>query len=349
MRRGSMLLSCVMVVAACSADVDEVPPGSDGSPDAGSSSGASSSGAAVQPISPEEYLQGLAAAACAGVESCCRNAELPFVDGACEASTSVDTSAYANALANPAVTYDGVAAAQCLSLAFRIRYVCDMPSDSLMVDSPYGAEDIALLTTDPCGRALSGTKKIDEECTFGECAPFDNPDGYAQVSCRPREDGVAVCHAQRFQTREGAPCNQDPVADEGICMGPLDHVGARPQTQAELDALSLDSLVCHQSRCVPLRTFVRQLGETCTPDQSCFGDSSCRNGVCVARASEGERCEALQCKRGLFCENQVCRPLRADGEACSSGSECHAECNDAGRCSKRTFGVDARQCSGTAQ
>lgn len=341
-------MSCVMVVAACSADVDEAPPGSDGSADAGSSSGASSSGGTEQPISAEEFLQGIATAACAGVESCCHNAALPFVDGACEASSTTDSSAYAAALENPAVTYDGVAAAQCLSVMQRIRYVCDVPSDSLMVDSPYGADDIALLTTDPCGRALSGTKKIGEECTFGECAPFDNPDGYAQVSCRPRQDGVAVCHAQRFQTREGAPCNQDPVADEGICVGPLDHIGAPPQTQAELDALSQDSLVCHESRCVPLRTITRQLGESCTPDQHCFADCSCRGGVCVALAGEGERCETLPCGRGLFCEDQVCRPLRADGEACSSRSECHAECNDAGRCSRRTFGVDARQCSGVA-
>ncbi len=73
---------------------------------------------------------------------------------------------------------------------------------------------------------------------------------------------------------------------------------------------------------------VFELGDAC-PDGYCTDGSACADGTCIAPPAVGEECpDFFTCEDGAFCDSNVtpaiCTAERANGEACTGGSECES-------------------------
>jgi hypothetical protein len=156
------------------------------------------------------------------------------------------------------------------------------------------------------------------------------PDSFAQYELFPRAQGTLP---------RGAPCDIDQQCQSGRCSS-YDSCGV----------------------CVELRAF----GEACDETTLCAPGSNCTDGVCVEWGDGlGAPCQVVKgsnCKASLFCQDGVCSPRLAVGDACQDGvlsdacpldarcvdglckarTTAHAgeACDDAATCEDGTFCVD---------
>ena len=131
-------------------------------------------------------------------------------------------------------------------------------------------------------------------------------------SCRDEVFMIADLACQQIFTGKvggGEPCKYDMECSGGFC---------RPYT--------LQSSHNCPGRC----NNAAELDETCFANKKCAVGLECHEEACVpaTRGKEGERCGALGCQAGLFCDwgqNKTCAARIKPGEACNQGDDMCAQ------------------------
>lgn len=341
--------AAVLSLAACGGDEasgsDPSEAGtSSGTP--GASSGTASGGAPLTPIPKEKFLEELAKASCEGMQQCCQLADYPYVEGACEETLNGSTNAGAAAALNdPDVTYDALAAAECIALARHFNDACSWREGQ----RPQADEVPTWEQSMACQRVLTGRKQQGEPCEYGECALVEPTTGFAQTACAPAaKDAPATCQSLVLQTQVGAPCdpldsgNSSQFVSRRVCY--VTEAGLATLAQGndeQVDPYQLqlrvyeETLLCRDGSCQRYGDVVGRLNGPCGDDDLCEVTADCRNGTCVARVGEGQSCAEVECTLEWNCDDttKICTVRKANGAACTDEDECSGgECVN-GRCS----------------
>jgi hypothetical protein len=221
--------------------------------------------------------------ACAGLETCCREAGFGYDASLCQAlSTPVPT---------PGAIFDPEAAADCLETLRNTQ-----------VDCSTGA------SIPECDAVYTGTVEEGGGCS-------------SDSDCLVPDDGTATCQFGRCATvlrgAEGDPCTQSCQAigtDGWACSGSGSATGDDGQVQCWRE----DGLACSGDTCTPLGA----PGAACSVDQDCQDDAYCDQSTCRKRAKSGTACtSSSECALGTYCDG-TCTPQSAEGQSCSADEQC---------------------------
>lgn len=206
------------------------------------------------------------------------------------------------------------------------------------------------------GKVTAGNPCIrDAECQrtdteYGSCA---FPEDAEDLSC-----SVGVCEliAESSETldvvvMEGEPCGEQNEEIYNVCAGDLvcNHteempVCVRPQTVADGEMCNHTRLCSENSYCLPreynAEVYVckqlASLNAMCSRSQPCELELYCdiqaidMPGICKARIANGQACTSsivsesddTSCQHGSICIDQVCKPVRFEGESCEVSGQC---------------------------
>lgn len=237
---------------------------------------------------------------CTAIELCCAEAGLTFNPSFCQLLVSSPG-------AGAGVTYDAVAAGECLAELRDPGIECgvtpEMPA---------------------CDRVYTGSLPLGAACTSdAECAPSTDGD----VACDLSDE---ICSLTR-RGAAGDVCSsscQELQPDGWFCLGAGE--SSLPDYE-QVQCFREDGLSCSSGVCSPLAA----LGESCSSDTNCVTGTYCDFALqtCAALADLGESCASLGCVEGAFCSPaSSCEQAKAEGEPCTTDDECLSSNCDAGSC-----------------
>jgi hypothetical protein len=182
----------------------------------------------------------------------------------------------------------------------------------------------------------------------------DYPDAWLEASCELRvrcnaEDSVESCRSTRL-----------PFELDARLIGAVDAGRVRWHGDAAEDCIEKIGLAtCDTTsesyrylHCQPAFSGTLGNGEACTLSTECISrecwTEGCTEACCVGYCAGdtvpvvgelGEPCRLSGCVAGTRCENSVCVPLRAEGDACMWDDECAYDlgCGSQQRCESLAF------------
>lgn len=229
------------------------------------------------PVPREEFARRFAQLRCEGLGSCCKRQGFPFDAARCQALFTLEAQEDLDDQDDPAVAYDGEAAAECFA---------SFPTECK--DHPDSADPA-------CGRVFAGT------LTPG--APCSN-----DSQCRAPEGGYASCVGV---CRVGAPVEHGKLGEHcsyscpsgDSCLGP-------PGDPPAVGCYKSEGLHCSQAGLQPTCQPLAAIGQPCELE-GCAGDDtfcSFADATCSAPLGEGRpcggdwECQSRNCDEGT----QVC-------------------------------------------
>lgn len=264
----------------------------------GGSTGYQSSGA--PPVTEADFRQQFPVAFCNVIRTCCTEAGIAFNPTVCQG--------FASATLNPALTYNGQAAGDCLALA-RSTTTCDMSeSNSLSA----------------CDHVYSGSKALGEACMgSAECAV----PAVGEAECDAFD---AVCGVVR-RGAAGDPCTSscEAYGEGGYICSSSENPALDPHETVQ--CFREDGLTCGPDlTCEALLTD----GEACTNDEQCTTGRCASDGTaptCAPQVGVGGVCEPFSnaCGETAYCDDtNVCATKKAAGQPCTRFDECQGQCTD---------------------
>ncbi len=277
---------------------------------------------------------------------------------ACEAASTTSISgpeacaAIYAALDGGGVSFDGVAAAECMQ-KYRACHLdvatcgavlkglrapgAECQSDNECVAGTYCGGDGTCpshcLEGKPAGTVVRSTSA----CAAGTVANFEQLDaGVSGYVCRAQSPPGSDCTAN-FECSEQAFCSQ--LTSKCIAPG---GEGAECPFATLLGTCETNlSLACQPATDggVPRCGKAGNVGEpcgACKADLRCVSDGG--SGICAERAGEGQPCSfSIDCAPPLTCNaaSKTCVALAALGAACSSSSECISQACRQGQCAAK--------------
>jgi len=217
---------------------------------------------------------------------------------------------------------------------------------------------LALALAAGCGKDKSETDEMAEklaaaycDAVYACCEARDlamDPSGPDRASCEKHNTssfGGYLGNVARAEKKGRARINRDMV---DACAAAL-----RAASCADLKDNGADPTPACDDLTEPLVA----AGGACLIDEECVG-GGCQGadgdheGVCVPFAATDGDCKAAPCGQGLYCQpgSDLCKPKKADGEACNLNLECatggcngkDADAGTAGTCGKK--GGEASTC-----
>lgn len=258
---------------------------------------ADSTGGPTGPSDEANFRSQFGALACASLETCCREAGFGYNPTICMAFISPAPNT------NPAVTFDPMAAGECLNQLQNAELSCSDGTD-----------------TPPCDRVYIGSKAPGEPCSDdAECALPENGQRECDLS-----DSVCIAKVRGV---EGQPCQMSCEETNGgyLCLGAgLDDGGFERVECWREDGLSCSSGVC---------TSLGGPGATCSGDRDCSADAYCEGfAACAPRVALGASCTTSgECVTDAYCDT-TCEPKGAEGAGCTLDEQCVSENCEGGSC-----------------
>lgn len=198
--------------------------------------------------------------------------------------------------------------------------------------TPKVAEGGSCLSNREC-LSLTCASEDEDSCGMGVCL------GEPEVT--PTTVAVMVGEACGYENNTNRICLGDAICEYDDSEMSICQAVTTVQLGASCDD---DTVVCANSFCLPNREndseytcqALRQAGEACDEYDSCAGSLYCHldegmtSGVCRARVASGAACRGSaeikysdnECPIGDICLNQVCTPVRFEGEACQLNEQC---------------------------
>jgi len=244
------------------------------------------------PVSRDQLPARVAAMACEGLSGCCQRSGFMFDVAACKLERTAEIEQNLAEVDTANVDYDANAAGECL--------------DALDADSSCGEFDDD--DAEACDRIFRGKLGLGQPCTSSqECRPQAGQrvscysDGVEPEVCTLRGDGAPSRHGKLGESCyttcfEGDDCSGDAV--------PVPAPGPGVPAPAPVDPAACyraDGLWCDYSMASPSCARLLPLGQQCSGYESCAGKAFCASdtSVCSARRANGQRCTSdSECQSG---------------------------------------------------
>jgi len=306
------------------------------------------------PIPLDQYCADYATAVCNPIESCCASSGIPVDDARCRSQAITSCQNQVASYQSKGRLYNANAASECLS------------SYGTLFDGCYArpsSDPFVKASSEACARVWTGAAALGATCTSAsDCAPPASGEvecrygGTAGSTCALRAKVGDTCGSSSGSTsyvncETGLTCKYQSGSTPAkyVCT-------ARASAGAACDPVDyrscIDGLACDPT--TKICGNPPAVGSKCmgSGTSACAAPGYCdtKTMICAAPGGVGAVCVPYstpsQCNTGLTCDSvaKTCVALKADGEACTSSTQCLSTRCSSGKCSRPVL-VSPATCS----
>lgn len=242
------------------------------------------------PVSLEQLPARVAAIACEGLGSCCQRSGFTFDVATCKRERTADIESSIGQVDTVNIDYDAAAAGECLE-AFEANSSCGEFDDD---------------DAEACERIFRGKLGLGQPCTSreecrretGQSVSCSSEDGIGPEVCRLADGGAPSRHGKL-----GEACNATCFEGDECSIVAVPAPAPGEPAPVPVDPAACyrsDGLWCDFSMASPSCARLLPVGQQCTSYDACAGKAFCAG------------------------DTGVCSAPRANGQPCSSASECQS-------------------------
>jgi hypothetical protein len=270
--------------------------------------GNASSGHAA-PVPESQATDSAVAAYCSGMQTCCSSKGFTFGASACDSNLH---SEFGSAVCSAGSVYNAQAAGDCLA-----QLQAALANCSLDFAAAPACNDVCVGTVpagSPCTNDTDCAKPAGQDV---RCSVASSSSTTSICIVTPRGTAGSACNSTCTTSPNGGGCSV-----MGAAIG-------SPGPTGDAVCFTNDGLYCSTTdfTCHTLAA----VGGDCTGYDGCVSGAYCDTSVskCTAKAPAGGACPlGIECADGTYCSSsQVCATRKANGQPCSSSSECLGYCD----------------------